>query len=303
MAGWRIVDFSDFQGSLRYQRGQLLVCPEEGAQVHLPLADLALVLVGLKVSMSAAVLHQLAEFDVAVLICGWNGVPVASSLPWNRHTRVGARQLAQAKVSAPSRKNAWGRIIKAKIAGQHANLRLLRRPEWSVLKEMSAAVRSGDPDNLEAQAARHYWPRLFDAEPGFSRNPGGGAGRNALLDYGYTVLRGHAIRAVMSAGLSGALGLFHRGRSNPFNLADDLIEPFRPVVDLVVATLPENASLEHPSVKQALVGASSRPFTSEGYSAATELMNLAQRLGRYFEGEVSKLKVPVWEPSLDGLDG
>lgn len=296
MTGWRVVDLTEFNGRLGYRRGQLLVHPQDGEPTAVPLADLGVVLIGLKVSVSAAILHQFAEFDVVVLVCGWNRVPVAGCAPWGKHTRIGARQLAQFQSSLPSRKNAWGRIIRAKVSGQQANLACLSQPAAKRLALLGKEIRSGDPNNIEAQAARIYWSSLFADDREFTRNPGSRSGRNGLLNYGYTVLRGHAIRAVLSAGLAAAVGLFHRGRTNPFNLADDLIEPFRPVVDWCVAQLPPSTTLDDPETKHALVAASSSAFTASGHSAATELTALAQSLGRYFEGDITRLTVPRWDP-------
>lgn len=108
------------------------------------------------------------------------------------------------------------------------------------------------------------------------------------------MLRGHGIRAVLGAGLSPPLGLFHRGRSNYFNLVDDLIEPFRPVVDYVALGAPGDAVLDDHAVRRALVEASFQRFAPTGESAVTSLETLAQRLGRYVEGELEKLEVPAW---------
>lgn len=212
---------------------------------------------------------------------------------WRDHTRVGARHLAQAEATLPRNKNAWGRIVAAKVHGQATNLRLAGNKEWRRLEQLSHAVRSGDPENIEAQAAKFYWRRVFP-EP-LNRWPGSGVERNGLLDYGYTVLRGHAVRAVLSAGLSPSLGLFHRGRSNFFNLADDLMEPFRPAVDWVVAGLADDLPAEHPAVKHALVAASTQPFSTDGKTVSTCLTDLAQQLGRYFERNIDRLPVPVWD--------
>jgi CRISPR-associated protein Cas1 len=108
------------------------------------------------------------------------------------------------------------------------------------------------------------------------------------------VLRGIGIRAVLGAGLSPVLGLFHHGRSNAFNLVDDLIEPFRPAIDWSVAQLDADMSPAHPSVKAALVAAANQPFSSDGSTVPTTLLDLAQRLGRYFEGDIDQLAVPSW---------
>jgi CRISPR-associated protein Cas1 len=296
-----VIDLSDFEGQLRYQRGQLLVCPPEKEATPVPLADVGVVLLGLKTSVGGAVLHQLAEFDVIVLVCDWRGVPIGGLYGWHAHSRVGARHLAQAEVSLPRQKNAWAQIVRAKIMGQAENLRCRNHPDFRSLANMAKAVRSGDPDNLEAQAARFYWKRIFgDAK--FSRDPGGGLGRNAQLDYGYMILRAHAVRAVLSAGLSPSLGLFHRGRSNFFNLADDLIEPFRPAVDWTVSGLTAEMTPNHPGVKAQLVAASAQAFTVSGLSVAACLTDLAQQLGQYFENSVPKLLVDNWSPSSLSVD-
>jgi CRISPR-associated protein Cas1 len=293
MDHWRVIDLTSFGGDLRYRRGQLVVCPEQGAESVVPLADVMTVLVGLGVRIDSSVLHQLAAFDVIVLMCDWNGVPSGGMYGWGNHTRIGARQHAQASMSLPRRKNAWGQIIRAKISGQAANLRQLDRRNSGHLVDMVKDVRSGDPSNVEGRAARYYWARLFEGDK-FARVPGGRAGRNGLLDYGYTVLRGHGIRAVMAAGLSSTIGVFHHNRSNAFNLVDDLIEPFRPAIDWVVASMPSGTSVDDPGVRHALVSASSQVFQTNGLSVAATVTDLAQQMGLYTEGQVAKLTVPSW---------
>jgi CRISPR-associated protein Cas1 len=271
----------------------LVVRPDEGDEVTAPLADVATVLIGLKTSLGATVLQQLASHDVVLLACDWNGVPSAATYTWGEHTRIGARHRAQVDVSLPRQKNAWGQIIRAKVTGQAENLRCLEHKDWKRLAEMAKNVRSGDPGNVEGVAARFYWSRLFSGDK-FSRVPRLGEGRNAMLDYGYAVLRGYGIRAVLSAGLSASIGLFHHNRANAFNLVDDLIEPFRPAVDWTVATTPPEMTIRHPAVKHRLVGASTQAFTPDGLSVAAVLTDVAQQLGRYFEGDIEKMTVPAW---------
>lgn len=273
-----------------------MVCPSEGDHTVIPLADVATVLLGLKVGVEPGVLHQLAEFDVITLICAWTGTPSAGMYAWSEHTRVGARQRAQVCMTLPRRKNAWGQLVRAKVAGQAANLRHLGSDDWRFLASMAKDVRSGDPNNVEGRAARYYWARLFNGDEGeFSRKPQGRSGRNALLDYAYAVLRGHGVRAVLAAGLSSCVGVFHRNRANAFNLVEDLIEPFRPAVDWVVADLPPETSLSDRSTKAILVDASTQAFGADGIAVAASLTDLAQQLGRYAEGEIRRLKVPTWD--------
>lgn len=291
---WRVIDCSSAEGSLHSRRGQILVALDSGVEQILPTADISVLLLGPHMSFSAAVVHRLLSSDVVVLFCDWRGVPEGAACPWHEHTRIGARQIAQAALSQPRRKNAWGRIVKAKVQGQQAVLEKHNPLAAKALLKLAASVRSGDPSNVEAQAARFYWEHLFAGDEDFLREPRGVAPRNNCLDYGYGVLRAHGVRAVVAAGLSPTLGLFHHGRSNAFNLVDDLIEPFRPAVDQTVAALAVDASPESREIKQLLVSAVEQPFDSSGATLPTVLEKFAQQLGRYVEGDVERLEVPVW---------
>ncbi|MDR2895556.1 MAG: type II CRISPR-associated endonuclease Cas1 [Propionibacteriaceae bacterium] len=292
MDNWRVLDFTTFKGLLRYQRGQLIARFEDENEKAVPLADVGTVLLGLQTATAPALLHELAAFDIITLICDWRGVPAAAMTAWIDHGRVGARHRAQYDMTIPRRKNAWGQIIRAKVAGQAANLKILGHRDAEHLAAMVKLVRSGDPQNVEGTAAGYYWRRLFQSK--FSRQPQTDDNRNSMLDYGYAVLRGAGVRAVMSAGLAASLGVFHRGRGNAFNLVDDLIEPFRPAIDYVVAATPPEMSLAHPTVKHRLVAASTQVFQPNGSSVATCLTDLAQAFGRYAEGHGDHLAVPAW---------
>lgn len=118
------------------------------------------------------------------------------------------------------------------------------------LEAMAQRVRSGDSDNLESQAALYYFPRLFGRQ--FHRKQSDWT--NSALNYGYAILRGALARAVVAHGLHPSLGLFHHSERNAFNLVDDLIEPFRPLVDLHVAMQPEREGIDLlPTEKATLV--------------------------------------------------
>lgn len=265
---WRVVDLSAFEGNLRAVRGGVEVCPEEGTSTVLPVAELAVVLIGMKVNLSAAVLHRLSEADV----------------------------------SLPRKKNAWARLVRAKIEGQASVLENLKIRGSGELLALADQVRSGDPGNVEAQAARLYWSRTLGR--GVGRQPAAGQliGANACLDYGYAVLRGHLMRAVLAAGLAPALGVFHRGRGNAFALADDLIEPFRPAIDEVALPLPATASPSDREVKQLLVAAASQRFDADGHGIPAVAEALAQSFGRYIEGDIDRLQVASWQgPSRVGV--
>ncbi len=299
---WRVVDLSAFEGNLRAVRGGVEVCTEEGTSTVLPVAELAVVLIGMKVNLSAAVLHRLSEADVAVLFCDWRGIPEGGCYSWSDHGRVAARHRAQAEVSVPRKKNAWARLVRAKIEGQASVLENLKIRGSGELLALADQVRSGDPGNVEAQAARLYWSRTLGR--GVGRQPAAGQliGANACLDYGYAVLRGHLMRAVLAAGLAPALGVFHRGRGNAFALADDLIEPFRPAIDEVALPLPATASPSDREVKQLLVAAASQRFDADGHGIPAVAEALAQSFGRYIEGNIDRLQVVSWQgPSRVGV--
>ena len=298
---WRVIDLWGFEGELRSTRGGVEVCPDEGVPTIIPVAEVAVILVGMKVALSGAVLHRLAEADVAVLFCDWRGIPEGGCYSWSDHGRVAARHRAQAEVSLPRKKNAWARLIRAKIEGQASVLENLKIRGSGELLALADQVRSGDPGNVEAQAARLYWSRALGK--GVGRQPAAGQliGANACLDYGYSVLRGHLMRAVLAAGLAPALGVFHRGRGNAFALADDLIEPFRPAIDEVALQLPPTASPSDRSVKQFLVAAASQRFDGDGHGIPAVAEALAQSFGRYVEGDIDRLNVLSWQgPSSVG---
>ena len=299
---WRVLDFTSFEGKIHSDDGAIVVVNSDGVSQRVSVADVAVVLIGMKVSFSAAVLHRLTDKDIAVLFCDWRGVPESGAFSWSEHTRVGARHKAQLELSLPRRKNAWGRIVRSKIQGQAAVLRNLNRPGAQELEHIAGQVRSGDPSNLEGQAARIYWSKFSDTLR--KRTPGIGAlfGPNSCLDYGYAILRGHGIRAVLAAGLGPANGVFHRGRSNMFNLVDDLIEPFRPCIDEIAMFLPADATPSDRSVKKRLVAAAMQTFNDDG-SVPRVLLDLAQQYGRYIEGDIEKLPVPSWQgPSALNTD-
>ena len=299
---WRVIDLCGFEGELRSTRGGVEVCPEGGTSTTIPVAEVAVFLVGMKVNLSAAVLHRLAEADVAVLFCDWRGIPEGGCYSWSEHGRVAARHRAQAGVSLPRKKNAWARLVRAKIEGQASVLENLKIRGSGELLALADQVRSGDPGNVEAQAARLYWSRALGK--GVGRQPAAGQliGANACLDYGYSVLRGHLMRAVLAAGLAPALGVFHRGRGNAFALADDLIEPFRPAIDEVALQLPPTASPSDRSVKQLLVAAAQQRFDGEGHGIPAVAEALAQSFGRYVEGDIDRLNVLSWQgPSRVGV--
>jgi CRISPR-associated protein Cas1 len=141
---------------------------------------------------------------------------------------------AQRDASRPLEKQLWRLLVQAKVRMQGALLAVRGAEEAVSFAAIARRVKSGDPDNVEAQAARRYWPALMGT--GFRRDRDA-EGTNALLNYGYAVLRATVARAVVAAGLHPTMGIQHSNRGNAFALTDDLLEPFRPLVDAVALAL------------------------------------------------------------------
>lgn len=289
--GWRVIDCTAMTGKLTYKRGQLVV-EHDDTETWIPLSDTAVLLLGIQTTVSTALLQQLAVFDVEVLICQWNEIPIAALQPWNKpNTRSAARQNAQQEMSIPARKAAWQKIVRAKILGQSHVLDKLDLEGGELLRSLAVQVHSGDPNNIEGQAAREYWHRMFP-EGGFHRFPGLGEGRNAQLDYAYTILRGFLIKSICSAGLSPTIGIHHHSANNYFCLADDLVEPFRPAIDYQISQLPNeplNAEL-----KQQIVTAVNSQFSPKGLTIPSLVDEFCGQYAQYCEGWLDKLPVPVF---------
>jgi CRISPR-associated protein Cas1 len=203
-------------------------------KASLPIEDLGVVIVDdSQASYTQAVFIELLAAGATVMVSGKDHLPAGLMLPLDAHHVQTERHLAQIQATEPVRKRIWQALIVAKIAQQGAVLEHFT-PDHGGLIPLSRRVRSGDPDNLEAQAAQRYWPRLFGKD---FRRDRGAEGINAALNYGYAVVRAAAARAVVAAGLIPSLGVFHSNRGNPFCLVDDMFEPYRPYVDWRVKSL------------------------------------------------------------------
>lgn len=186
------------------------------------------------VTWTGNLVTQLARRGAPIVFCGANHSPVAVTMPLEGHHAQNARMQAQMAASRPLAKRLWRRIVQAKIAMQGSLLEARGIAGAVAFAHIARRVRSGDPDNLEAQAARRYWPLLMGREFRRDRDQ---SGANALLNYGYAVMRATIARAVVAAGLHPTIGIQHSNRGNAFALADDLVEPFRPLVDALAASM------------------------------------------------------------------
>lgn len=225
----RTVEISREPAHLTVRHAQLLLKRGDEIVGEIPCEDLGLVLVDQpQTTYTHAALVALAESDASLVVCGRNHLPLAVLLPLAQHSQVVWRINEQIAVRRPLRKQLWKQLVQAKIRGQAANLPGTS-PARSKLLDYARQIRSGDPTNVEAQAARVYWANWLPEET-FRRDFSAG-GLNALLNYGYAIVRAAIARAIVAAGLLPSLGLKHCNRSNAFCLADDLVEPLRPLVD------------------------------------------------------------------------
>jgi CRISPR-associated protein Cas1 len=251
----KTMEFSTPGTRLSVAHRQLVVERPDMPKVTRPIEDMGVVIVDdVRATYTQAVFLELLAAGATVMITGRDHLPVGMMLPLDAHHVQTERHRAQVDASVPVKKRIWQALISAKIAQQGAVL-LHFTGQHGGLSPLSKRVRSGDPDNFEAQAAQRYWPLLFGKEFRRDRNE---ESVNALLNYGYAVVRAAVARAVVASGLIPSLGVFHSNRSNPFCLADDLFEPYRPFVDWRVRLLANDAgdqrlSLDDKPVRAALL--------------------------------------------------
>ncbi len=231
----RAIEITGTGRHLRKERGFLQVRAEQEELGRIPLDDLEVVLfAGHGMTCTSELLNTLAERAIPLVICDQRFLPKSMLWSLESHRLQSGRIRAQATLKTPLKKRLWQQLVGAKLLAQLETLHRCTGRESARLTRLAATVRSGDPENAEGEGARIYWPLLFG--PDFRRIRSE-SGVNAMLNYGYTILRAAVARGVMLAGLHPAFGLHHCNLRDTMPLVDDLIEPFRPVVDLLVYQL------------------------------------------------------------------
>ena len=294
------VEISQQPVHLTVRHKQLLLLRDGENAASLPCEDLGVVLVDHPgTTYSHAALMAIAESEAVLVVCGRNHLPSAVLLPISSHSQVVWRINEQLGASKPLKKRLWAQIVQAKVRAQAFGLPSTS-PGHRKLLELAKQIRSGDPENVEAQAARVYWGQWCPCD-NFKRDANGD-GVNGLLNYGYAVLRAAVARALVAAGLLPALGLHHSNRANAFCLADDLMEPIRPLVDDRVRDLCQREEMElTPATKAQLLSLLAEPVQFGGQTGP--LMN---NLHRYafslvccYQGKSSRLEIPTRCSSAD----
>lgn len=238
---WRSVLISK-GGKLSLQRKQMLICQDEG-EFTVPLEDIAIVVVeNRETVITVPLLSAFGQYGITLLTCDEQFLPCGQFLPFNQYHRQLKILKLQLGMSLPLKKQLWQNIIKQKILNQSSVLQTAGLEKLAnKLRIMAKSVKSGDKDNLEAQSAALYFPALFGKN--FTRQNERYA-VNAYLNYAYSILRSAIARALVQYGWLPQMGIFHHNELNAFNLADDFIEPFRPLVDNYVWHFAQNETLD-----------------------------------------------------------
>ena len=292
----RIIEISNPLVSLSMLRGFLIVKVDSTEKARIAFEDIGiLILNGTGATITTNLLNSLLEAGVMIVVLGANYLPSGIFYPTNPHYLHKQKINLQIQSSKPLEKRLWQQVVKAKILNQATILSHFSGEDEKQLLELAKKVSSGDKENLEAQAARKYWQRLFGSD--FRRNFEK-LGINSMLNYGYAVLRAATARAIFASGLHPAIGIFHSNQENAFCLVDDLMEPFRPMVDFLVKKIAEeNGELEEltPEIKKSLTKILSLDLST---SAATTPINncltkLCQSFVRSLENQEANLDFPL----------
>ena len=294
----RIIEIAQNNRHLATEHGFMTVS-ENGSEIgRVPLDQIGAVIANAHgLTYSNNLLVRLAEQNAPLVICGSNHVPVSVMLPLGGHHLQGDIITAQAAMKQTTLNHFWKEIIQAKIRQQAEVLAACGLPDKQ-LRYMIPQIKSGDPENLEGQAARFYFQTFFGKTFRRDRTQ---QGINALLNYGYTILRSAVIRAIVGAGLHPSLGIHHCNQYNPMRLADDLMEPFRPLVDFCVHRLVVDKVEEVNTVaKKRLVSLlSCTAQTDKGaIEINTQILNLAVSMAKCALGQAEKLDLP---PPMTGM--
>ncbi len=290
----RIVEIAN-PAQLSVKLDQLVIVSGAAAPVSTPLAELGVLLIAHpQVTLTQAVLSRIAGNGGTVVSCDEKFLPASMLLPMQAHYIQSERFGKQIGMTLPLRKRLWKSIVQAKIRAQGALLKELQGSDGGLIP-MAGRVQAGDKGNLEAVAAQRYWPLIFgDAK---FRRGGMGPDQNRHLDYGYAVLRALTARALCGAGLHPSIGIRHHNRYDAFCLADDVMEPFRPVVDRrVFEWIRENAA-DGPLDREArswLLGMLTERYLTKGEVRTLPdlLARSADGLAQAICGEESRFAVP-----------
>lgn len=273
---------------------------KEGAIRRVPVEDIGVVILDNKqITITQGALGALLNNNVAVVTCDEHRMPSGMMLPLSGNTTQAERFRHQIEASLPLKKQLWQQTVQAKILNQSTVLYRQRGLECKNMEAWAKQVKSGDSDNLEGRAAAYYWQNLFGDIQGFRRDREG-IPPNNLLNYGYAILRAVVARSLVGSGLIPTLGMHHHNRYNAYCLADDIMEPYRPYVDKLVAEIADSETdystlttelksrlLSIPVLDVVINGRRSPLMIGVGMTTAS--------LYKCYSGEIRKIAYPTME--------
>lgn len=266
----------------------------------IPIEDIGIVILDNKqITITHGLLEALLNNNAAVITCGSNRMPIGLHLPLEGNTTQSERTQAQIEASLPLKKQLWQQTIQAKITNQAYVLQTCRNEVVKNMLVWAKDVKSGDPENLEARAAAYYWANMFRDIEGFRRGREGNPPNN-LLNYGYAILRAVIARSLVASGLFPALGIHHHNRYNAYCLADDIMEPYRPFVDKMVAEIVDSGENYQELTKNIKMKLLSIPVMDVFINGQRSPLMIASTqttasLARCYLGENRKIAYPSFE--------
>ena len=285
---------------LAKSRGFLQVRDKDNLVGQVSLDDILAVIVGVQgCSISTVLMDQLSQRNIMLVVCGKDFLPSSFILPVAGHGRQFQVMRAQMNLSEPRRKRAWQKIVRAKICNQADLLTRAGKNNIQLIR-LAKMVKSGDPENWEAQAARIYWQRLFGND---FRRDHEAMGLNAALNYIYAVIRACVARGVSAAGLHPSFSLCHKNPQNPLNLVDDLVEPFRPIADYLVWQSDASRFQDlSPAIKSSLSAITTLtiPLKEETSPLSLAAVKVCRSFAGYCLGEADDFLLPALPASQDG---
>lgn len=273
---------------------QLVVVQDGVAVARIPVEDLGVLLLAHPANViTQQALAACQQEGAAVVLCDEKYLPASLMLPFGSGSLHTATLHMQINAAPQVARSVWRKIVAAKISAQAAHL-VATGKSGEHLEMLAGRVRDEDAAQQEAQAAAYYWRQLFGPE--FHRDPHA-AGFNALLNYGYAILRAAVARAIVGTGLHPALGLFHHNRSDSYALADDLMEPLRPAVDSIASKeRSDGRESVTPLSKRAMLELLSRnvDIRDQHLPLWVALQRYASSVRSVMAGESEDVEIPVW---------
>jgi CRISPR-associated protein Cas1 len=266
----------------------------------IPIEDVGIVILdNQQITITQASIAKLLENNVALITCNEKHHPTGMMLNLDGHTKQSKLFKHQLEASEPLKKQLWQQTIKTKIQNQASVLNKFGL-QFSYLNALAKNVKSGDSTNQEAQAAAYYWkqlaPLLSNGNDTFKRERFGNS-PNHLFNYEYAILRAIVARNLVGSGLLPTLGIFHRNQYNAFCLADDIMEPYRPYVDICVLQIIQNNEIGedlNPDLKRQLlmIPVMDTMMGNEKRPLMVAAQHTTASLSSCFEGKIKKLKLP-----------